>query len=73
MAQELHSLMSEYGNAESILTVLRITRTTDSIAPLFSVPSFTFGKSMGKVLIFYEKRLTCATTIQLQSPPSGIS
>ena len=35
------SLISKYGNAESVLTVLRITRTTDSIAPLFSVPSFT--------------------------------
>ena len=44
-------LMSEYGNAESVLTVFRITRTTDSIAPLFSVPSFTFGQSMGKVLV----------------------
>ena len=48
-------LMSEYPcNAKiGILTVFRITRTTESIAPLLSVPSFTFGQSMGKGNCFF--------------------
>ena len=31
-------------------------RTTDSIEPLFSVPSFTFGQSMGKGTFFWKKK-----------------
>jgi hypothetical protein len=59
---------SSMANAESVLTVFRITRTTDSIAPLFSVPSFTFGQSMGKGTCFFLRK----TLPALERPSSKV-